>query len=322
MQAMPVLCLGALLSGCRKNDEGVPLPPAGALEEVEIVWEDAPFPGAIPSVVRFDDAWHLYFTGKEGSLTSVFHATSTDGVSFELVSSHRIVDELTDAASDVVSSAVATNSGTRVHLLANLSAGATSEVWHATSTDGHEFTLDASAAFAAGASPPSGSPEAYTVTGAVFEASEITALLRVDLAGDNGDPEIRRITSSDGGETWTEPATALSPNDLPTPWGSTTCGAGGMWGATLATDPDGGYHALYLGAAPNGTDAIGVGQAWSGDGEAWTSEGELWFEPEAGLVVNGLSLVSQDDGWWLWLSMAEEGADPLTDGVFYRMWIE
>lgn len=307
--------LALTLFGCHGKGEGTPLPAAGTFEPVELIWEGAAFPGAMPSVVRHDSAWQLYFTGKEGSIEAVLHARSEDGLSFQLLSSHRVADDLVTIDSDAVTSAVAYSSGSRVHLLCNARVSGSRELWHATATDGDDFVLGDAPVFseAAGDVP-------YLVTGAVYEASEVVGAFS-DGSG-AGASEVLVARSTDSGATWPEPGAGLAPNDLPTPWGSSTAGAGGMWSATVAADPEGGYHMLYLGAAPNGADAIGIGEAWSGDGELWSSNGELWYEAEDGVTINGLSLVEHEGGWNLWVGLATDEANPLNAGSFAMMRIE
>ncbi len=305
------LVAGLALVGCHGKGDGAPLPAAGALEPVEIIWEGAAFPAAHPSVTRFDSAWHLYFTSLEGSIEATFHARSDDGLSFDLLSSHRVLDDLATSGSDLVSASVAYSSGSRVHLLANASRSGADEIWHATATDGDTFTLDGAATF---------SGDGLQVTGALYEATEVLGAFHDRDSSDA--PEVLIARSTDGGASFPDPAPGLGPDDLPTPWGSSTVGAGGMWGATIAPDPEGGYHMLYLGAGPNGDEAIGIGQAWSGDGEVWTADGEIWYAPEEGVTLNGLSLVLHEDRWWLWVGSTTDGAAPLEAGTLSLMMIE
>lgn len=305
----------ALLAGCRRDKEGEPLPAAGVMEPVSVLWEGAEFPGSAPSVLRLNDAWHLYFAAREGSLIGTMHATGDDALSFSLVSSHRITDDLTPTAADSARSAAAYASGSRAHLLVNLDTADGDVVRHATSTDGHTFTADASPTFSAT------SPETVAVTGAMFDAAEVTALLRAD-DGSGDAPIVQIARSGDGGTTFDPPAVALSPDDLPTPWSSRTVGAGGMWSAVIAGRDDGSYNMLYLGAAPNGSSALGIGQAWSGDGEIWSSEGDLWYAPEDGQTINGLSLVPWEGGLELWVGLSADDANPLDAGAFYHTRIE
>lgn len=308
MRALPCL---ALLVACHKP-EGMPLPAATTPEAVEILWDGAAFPGARPSVVRFDSAWHLYLLGREGSFEGSFHARSEDGLSFDLLSSHRVLDTLIDSDTDQVEGSVAYASGSRAHLLSSVTLDGVEEVWHATATDGDDFTVDAGPVFS------STEGDAYEVSGALYEAGEVLAA----LGERDGEREILVARSTDGGESFPAPELGLQPDDLPTPWGSQTVGAGGMWGATIAADPDEGYHMLYLGAAPNGDEALGIGQAWSGDGVTWTADGELWYAPEEGTEISGISLVLHDGGWWLWMGVNATGEDPLDAGGFALMRIE
>ncbi len=309
------LLLVGLLVGCRRDKEGTPLPAAGAMEPVSVIWEGAEFPGSAPSVLRLNDAWHLYFAAREGSFVGAMHATADDELNFTLQSSHRIVDELTPSSSDAVRSVAAFASGSRAHLLLNLESAAGTAVHHGTSTDGHSFALDDAAALSA--TPPA----SVAASGGLFDAAEITALLRADDG--SGDAPVVMVTrSDDGGATFDTPAIALSPDDLPTPWRSSTVGAGGMWSAVIAGNDDGSYNMLFLGAGPNGSEAIGVGQAWSGDGESWSSEGDLWYAPEDGQTVNGLGLVAWEGGYELWLGISASDANPLDSGSFYHTRIE
>lgn len=309
------LVLLALMAACNRDKEGTPLPDAGALEPVSVLWEGAEFAGSSPSVLRLNDAWHMYLTATEGSIVGTMHATSTDGINFELHSSHRVVDDLAASDGEAVASVVSYASGSRAHLLLNYQTESGDSVRHATSTDGHTFTLEEGDLFSAG------SPAAIAVTGAVYEAGTVTALVDED-DGTHAAPFVQVARSADGGSTFDEPTLALQPDDLPTPWGSETVGAGGMWSAALTVQEDGSYNMLFLGAAPNGSEAIGIGQAWSGDGEVWTSTGDLWYAPEDGQTINGLSLVARDGGYELWLGMSATDADPLLSGAFYHMRIE
>lgn len=311
---MWLLSLTASL-GCHRDKEGSALPAAGALEAVSLPWDGGEFPGSHPSVVRFDDAWHLYLTAAEGSFVGPVHATSDDGINFTLESAHRLLDDLTSDADTTCDSVVSYTSGSRVHLLANITSGTGSTVRHATSTDGTTFTLDEDRVFGAA------SPSTVAVTGAVYEAASVTALL-VQTDGSDDATTIDRATSTDGGTTFSTASVALQPDDLPTPWGSGTVGAGGMWGGVIVVQEDGSYNMLYLGAAPNGTSALGIGQAWSGDGEVWASDGDLWYEPEAGQTIHGMSLATWEGGYELWLSLAPSDADPLESGALYHMRFE
>jgi len=306
-----------ILGACHGKDEGTPLPAAGEVEPVELTWAGEGLAASMPSVVRFDSAWHLYYTHQAGSIVAIYHAISEDGLSFEDPSGRKLVSELVATASDEVSSGVAYSSGSRVHLLCNAVIDGTSQLWHATSTDGDAFTL---------ADAPTFSEDTYgavvQATGASYAAAEVLGAFSVAEEGAGGTPSVSLSLSTNSGDSWPDPAVGFSPDDLPTPWTSSTVGAGGIWGATIADDPEGGYHMLFLGAGPNGEEALGIGQAWSGDGETWSGDGELWYQPDDGMTINGLSLVEKDGSWILWFGMAATGEEAASTGALYRMSVE
>lgn len=311
------LGLFALLGACHGKDEGTPLPAAGDVEAVELTYAGEGQTASMPSVVRFDSAWHLYYTHQAGSIVGTYHAVSDDGLVFEDPTGRKLLSELIATSTDAVGSSVAYSSGSRVHLLSNTTIDGTSQLWHSTATDGAEFTLD---------DAPTFSDDSYgavvEATGAWYEAAEVLGAFRVTEDGSADDRVVSLARSTNSGETWPDPATGFSPDDLPTPWTSDTVGAGGVWNATIADDPDGGYHMLFLGSGPNGDDALGIGQAWSGDGEVWSGDGELWYQPEDGTTINGLSLVEKDGSWILWFGAAATGENAAKTGALYRMTIE
>lgn len=313
----------ALAIACRDKGPEDSFPSPGAPEAVSVIWEGSEQPGAFPSVVELDGSWQMYFTGAEGTLQGTLHASSEDGQDFVLVSGHRVLDDVVASTSDSAQSAVAYVAGSTVHLLSNVTRSGVSEVWHAKSTDGHTFTPGAGASFAAAASPATGEPETYTVTGAIYAPIDGIAWMRVDNRGSNAAATVSATTSSDGGASWSTATEVLTPDDIPEPWGSSTVGAGGIWGATVAVAADGGYHMLYLGAKPNGDSALGIGHAFSADlGETWTLDGDLWYAPDDGLEISGLSLLADDEGYWLYFGTNPSGGDAVADGAFFRMRIE
>ena len=80
-----------ILGACHGKDEGTPLPAAGEVEPVELTWAGEGLAASMPSVVRFDSAWHLYYTHQAGSIVAIYHAISEDGLSFEDPSGRKLV---------------------------------------------------------------------------------------------------------------------------------------------------------------------------------------------------------------------------------------
>ena len=298
------------LAGCHRTPDPEWLAAPTATEDVTITWDGASVPGTLPAAAESGGVWSLYFIGLEGSIQGSLLATSEDGLAFTLSSSHRVNDALVEDADDAALGNAVYDSGSTIHLISTAVHGGTTGIWHGEATDGETFTWGKKALWESSDGPSA-------ATGALFEPGLAMVALQTETSG--GDPAVSVATSEDGGDTWTEPAAAWAPDDIPTPWGSTTVGAGGVWAATIVPGWEQGYHMLYLGAGPNGKAPLGIGQAWSDDGLTWVGTGELWYAAPEGVVLDGLSVLKAEDTLWVYVSGTPAGGDPVEDGGFFRL---
>lgn len=308
------------LVGCRDKFDAT-FPEAGEPEALSVLWDGAEVAGSHPSLIVDDGVWNLYFTANEGSYVGPLHATSEDGVNFTLSSSTRLIKGVVDDEYTRIDAVRVWSSGSTWHMLAASEVDGASAVGYARGSSATEWA-QVSVPWQAELVPATGEPLSYGVASGDYEPGASTAYLNVAVSGDDDATGFYRSDSEDGGDTWSTPARAFGPADVPDPWSSRTAGPGGMWDATVVPGLLGGYHALFVGAAPGEVDGVGIGHASSADGETWTVDNDAWLLDEVGAEVHGLFLLDDEDGYWLYYSASSEGATLPGGGSLYRMWLE
>lgn len=321
LNGMALASLAVAALGCKGGKFDPSFPEAASPEAVSISWPDGDVTGTWPSVVFEGGEYHLFFTGTEGSRVGTLHASSADGVSFELSSSHRVVDNVDEVTDGTLSGSRVYNSGSTWHILANAEVDGAPALVHGRGTSPTSFSLDDSPVLEASVAPASGNPEAYEVTSALYEPTTATAWLRVPIKGDD-DVGCWQTRSEDGGDTWSEPEQLFGPSDVPTPWDSDTIGPGFMGDFAVSPGVENGYHMLLAGAGASGDSGVALSHASSPDGLVWTLENDSWWTPEDGSEFAGLSLMPEGTGYRIWFALVPPGSRAPSDGVLYTMRVQ